>query len=269
MGSISERVIPILALILLETPLSWVGGICHEGGHGLVALAQGGTFTGILFTQSGSYALANSYLVWIGGWMGQYALAIAALLLYWRIKPKSFLGGSVLAVLIIQNLISEPPYISSLQGDSAFTLKMLEATGIGRLPSVAILEITALALGLIGIYGAWRIFRTYLSGLFKWIGDRRAGWASLLFVVGSAASNWFANLVPSESVLTTNIPFEAGSGIAFLIIFSLFVIPSAPVAVSGAPSGGPTTAAVAFIVLLFIEAQLVFFFVLPITIPFP
>lgn len=201
--------------------------------------------------------------------MGEYALAIAAMLLYWRIKPKSFLGRSVLVVLIVQNLISEPPYIASLQGDSAFTLKVLEATGIGRLPSVAILEITALALGLIGIYGAWRIFGTYLSGLFKWMGGWRASWASLLFVVPSSAYNWFANLVPGESVLTTNILFQVVSFIAFLVIFSLLVIPPAPVAILGAPGGGPTIATVVFIVLLFIEAQLVFFFALPITIPFP
>ena len=82
--------------------------------------------------------IGKPYLVWIGGWMGQYALAIAALLLYWSVKPRSFLGRSVLVVLIVQNLISEPPYIASLQGDSAGTLKVLEATGISGWQSVAI-----------------------------------------------------------------------------------------------------------------------------------
>ena len=268
-GSITNRLIPILALLLLETPLSWIGGICHEGGHGLVALAQGGTFTGILLTQSGSYALASSYLVWVGGWMGQYALAAAALLLYWKVKPRSFLGRTILAVLVVQNLIDEPPYIASLQGDSAFALKVLEATGIGRLPSVGILETAALVLGVIGIYGAWRTFRSYLSGVFNWIGGRRGTWASLLFVVGSAVFSWSSNLGLSESVLTTSILLQVASFIAFLLVFSLLVVPQAPVGVPRTTGGGPTVAALAFIVLLFVEAELASFFVLPITIPFP
>ncbi len=234
-----------------------------------MALAQGGTFTGILVTQSGSYALAQSNLVSVGGWMGQYALAIAALLTYWKVRPKSFLGKSVLAVLIIQNLISEPPYIASLQGDSAATLGILEKAGIGMLPSIAILEITALVLGLVGIYGALRILRTYLSSIFSWIGSRRASWASLVFVVGEAAYTWFTNLVPSESVLTTNTLFQVASFIGFLVVFSLFVIPPVPVGTLGIPSRGPTITTVVFIVLIFVEAQIVFFFVLPITIPLP
>jgi len=238
----------------------------------LVALAQGGTFTGILLTQTGSYALANSYLVSVGGWLGDYALAIAAMLLLWKIRPKSFLGRSVLAVLIVQNLIGEPPYIASLQFDSAGTLGVLEAAGIGKLPSMAVLETTALVLGLIGIYVAWRVFRTYLSGLFKWIGGRRAGWASLLFVAGGAAEDWFLNLVPGGSALTNNLFFQLVTFIGFLAVFSFLVIPPKLVGIPGTPvipDGGPTIATVAFIVLLFVEAQIVFFFVLPITIPFP
>jgi hypothetical protein len=268
-GTVSNRLVPVLALLLLETPLNWIGGVCHEGGHGLVALAQGGTFTGILFTESGSYALASSYLVWIGGWMGQYALAVAGLLLLWWLKPRSFLGRSVLVILIVQNLISEPPYIASLQGDSAAALSVLEAAGFGKLPSIAILEALALILALIGIYVAWRIVKTYVSNVFLWIGSRRASWASLLFVAGSAAYVWFGNMVPSESVLTANIIFQVVSFAAFLVIFSLFVIPRPPIESLGIPKGGPTTATLVFIILLFIEAQLFYFFALPITIPFP
>jgi hypothetical protein len=268
-GGVSIRLVPVLALLLLNTPLNWIGVICHEGGHGLVALAQGGTFTGILLTQSGSYALASSYLVSIGGWMGQYALAVAALLLQWRLKPRSFLGRSVLVSLIVQNLISEPPYIASLQNDSAGTLAVLEATGIGRLPSIAILEALALILAGIGVYIAWRVVRSYVSNVFQWIGSRRASWASLFFVGGSAADVWLVNLFPSETVLTANIVFQVVSFAAFLAIFSLLVIPRATVESSVAPKGGPTTATVVFIILLFIEAQLFIFFALPITIPFP
>ena len=267
---VSRRFVPFLALLLLETSISWVGLVCHEGGHGLLALAQGGTFTGILITQSGSaYALASSSLVSIGGWIGQYALAIAALLLYWKAKPKSFLGRSVLALLIVQNLTNEPPYIASLQGDSAATLGVLEATGVGRLTSIAALEVTAVVLGIAGIYGAWRIFRTYLSNVFSWMGNRRASLASLLFVVGTAAFSWFADLVPGESVIATNLTFQLVSFVGFLIIFSLIVIPPAPVGTTSAPEGGPTIPALAFIVLLFAEAQIVILFVLPVTIPFP
>jgi hypothetical protein len=268
-GGVSNRLVPVLALLLLETPLNWIGLICHEGGHGLVALAQGGTFTGILFTQSGSYALASSYLVSIGGWMGQYALAVVALLLLWWLEPRSFLGRSVLVILIVQNLISEPPYIASLQGDSAGTLAVLEASGVGKLPSIAILEGLALVLALIGIYVAWRIVKTYFSNVFLWIGNRRASWASLLFVAGSSAYIWFGNLVPSESVLTTNIIFQVVSFAAFLVIFSLLVIPQAPVESSGVLKVIRTPATLVFIILLFIEAQLFYFFALPITIPFP
>ena len=208
----------------------------------------------------------------IGGWMGDYALAIAAILLYLKIRPKSFLGRSVLVVLIVQNLINEPPYIASLQGDSIGTMDFLEAAGIGRLPSIAILEIAALVLGLVGIYSAWRIFRSYLSGLFKWIGGRRAGWASLLFVGGSAALDWFANLVPGESALTNNLLFQLVAFIGFLAVFSFLAVPPKPVGTPGTPvipDRGPAIATIAFIFLLFVEAQIVFFVVLPITIPFP
>ena len=267
---VSRRLVPFLALLLLETPLSWVGLICHEGGHGLLALAQGGTFTGILITQSGSaYALASSSLVSIGGWIGQYALAIAVLLLCWKTKPKSYLGKSVLALLIVQNLTNEPPYIASLQGDSAATLRVLESTGIGRLPSMAVLEVTAVVLGIAGIYGAWRIFRTYLSSVFSWMGNRRASLASSLFVVGTAAYSWFADLIPGESVVVTNLTFQLVSFVGFLIIFPLLLIPPMPAGAPRAPDGGPTISTLAFLVLLFAWAQIVIFFVLPVTIPFP
>jgi hypothetical protein len=235
-----------------------------------LALAQGGTFTGILITRSGSsYALASSYLVSIGGWMGQYALAIASLLLYWKIKPRSFLGRSVLALLIVQNLTNEPPYIASLQGDSAATLSVLEATGIGRVPALAVLMATAVVLGIAGTYGAWKIFRTYLSGIFGWIGNRRASLASLLFVVGTAAFSWFADLVPGGSAFVSNQSLQLVSVVGFLLVFSLFAIPPVPMGTLRAPDGGPTIPTVAFVVLLFAEAQIVLFFVLPITIPFP
>jgi hypothetical protein len=262
----SDRLVPILALLLLETPLSWIGGFCHEGGHGLVALAQGGSFTGILFTQSGSYALASSYLVSIGGWVGQYTLAVVALLLYWRTRPTSFLGRSVLVVLIVQNLTNEPPYIASLQGDSAATLKLLEATGMGGLASESILEGAALLLGLVGTYVAWRAARTYLSSVFEWIAPRRATLASLFLVLGMAAYAWFADLVPSEIPLATNDLFQLVASVAFLLVFSLVVIPPR-LAPTPRKWSGPSGVTLAFIVLLFTEAQLIYWFVLPLTIP--
>jgi hypothetical protein len=268
-GVVSNRFVPVIALLLLETPLNWIGLICHEGGHGLVALFQGGTFTGLVITQFGSYALASSYLVSTGGWIGQYALAAAALVLQWRLKPRSFLGRSVLVILIVQNVIGEPPYIASLQNDSAGTLAVLEGTGIGSSASTPILEALALTLAVIGFYVAWAVVRAYVSEIFPWVRSRRAGLASLVFVAGSAADVWFGYVVTSEPVLGTNIAFQVLSGAAFLVIFSLFVIPRATVESTGVPSGGPTAATLVFIVLLFVEAQLLYFYALPITITIP
>jgi hypothetical protein len=265
---ISERLVPFLTFLLLQAPLGYVGTICHEGGHGILALAQGGTFTGIIITQSASYALATSHLVSIGGWAGQYALALAALLLFWALRPRSFLGRSVLTVIIVQNLVNEPPYIASLQGDSAATLKLLEATGMGQWPSLATIEAVALVLGLTGGYVAWKIFRSYLSNTFGWIGRRRAGLASVFFVAGSAAVSWLANLAPGGSALVTNALFQAVSAVAFLLLFSVVVIPPRS-AESKEERRGPSKSTVAFVVLLFIETQLVYFFVLPVTLPFP
>ena len=128
-------------------------------------------------------------------------------------------------------------------------------------------EAVALLLGLVGAYISWRTVRTYLSNVFHWIGNRRANWASLFFVAGSVAYAWFGYLAPSETPLTTNVLLQVVSYIAFLAIFPVFAIPPGPVESSGTQKGGPTFATLAFIVLLFIEAQLIYFFALPLTIP--
>ena len=266
---LSERFIPILTLLLLSTPLSYIGDVCHETGHGLLALAQGGTFTGIVIGRTESYALANSYLVSIGGWMGQYALAAFVVLLSWGFKPKSFLGKSAVVMLVLQNLINPPAYMASLQGDSARTLQILEATGIGNPESLAILESAATVLMLIGLYVSWRIVRTYFSGIFQWASRRRSSLASLLFVGGSAASVWYAYSPLEGSVAITNPFIQSLFFLAFLIVFSFVVIPRPVSSLTRAMNAGPSLVTFAFVILLFLEAQLVYFFVLPVTIPFP
>lgn len=266
---LSERFIPILTLLLLSAPLSYIGDFCHETGHGLLALAQGGTFTGVVIGQSGSYALANSYLVSIGGWIGQYALAAFVLLISWRFKPKSFLARSTVAMLVLQNLIAQPAYIASLQGDSARTFQVLEATGIGQQASVALLESVALVLLLVGVYVSWRIVRTYFSEVFQWASSRRSSLASTLFVAGSAASVWFAYSSLGESMVITNTLTQVLFFMAFLVAFAFVVIPPPSLSLTRANNSGPSIVTFAFVILLFLEAQLVCYFVLPVTIPFP
>jgi len=267
-ATLSDRFIPVLTLLLLSTPLSYIGDICHETGHGLLALAQGGTFTGIVIGQGASYALANSYLVSIGGWIGQYVLASVVLLLYWVFKPKSFLARSAVALLVLQNTVNQPGYIASLQGDSAGTLQVLEATGIGQQASVAFLESVALVLLLIGVYVSWRIVRTYFSETFQWTSRRRSRMASILFVGGVAAISWFSFSSIGDWV-ATNALTQFLLFMAFLLVLAFVVIPSAPSSWQRAKDSGPSLATLVFVVLLFVEAQLVYFFVLPVTIPYP
>ena len=263
------RLVPFAALLLLETPLNYVGLICHEGGHGVVALAQGGTFTGILITQTGSYALASSSLVWIGGWAGQYVLAVAALLLYWKARPRSFLGRSVLVVLAVQNLLNEPPYIASLQNDSEGALRSLETLGIGASASAILLVAIALALGAIGGYAAWKVVKNYLSSIFDWMTTRRAKWAALFFIVGSGAEVWVGYFVPSIASVTTSPLVLIPALIAFFLLLSLVVVPPPPPEFVQSRRQGPSIPTLTFIMILFIEAQIVFFLSLPLTIPFP
>jgi hypothetical protein len=268
-ATLSDRFIPILTLLLLSTPLSYIGTIFHEEGHGFLALAQGGTFTGIVIGQNEAFALANSYLVSIGGWIGQYVLLVIVLGLSWRLKPKSFLARSAIAMLVLHETIDEPAYIASLQGDSAGTLQVLEATGIGRGASVAILESIALVLLAFGAWLSWRVFRTYFMQVFPWVERRRSGLASILFVV-LAIATVFAVLAPKEvSVLATNGISQALVFVAVLMAISFIAIPPAPQAWQRPKDWGGRYPAFAFVLLLLAETELVYFFVLPITIPFP
>jgi hypothetical protein len=269
-AALTDRIVPILTLLLLSTPLTYIGTIFHEEGHGLLALAQGGTFTGIVIGQGPSYALASSYLVPIGGWIGDYVLLVMVLLLSWILKPRSFLARSVVAMLVLFESIGPPAYIASLQGDSAATLHILEATGIGYGASVAILESVALVLFLAAAYVSWRVFRPYFSQSFPWITRRRASLAAISFVVASEAIILAGNVSPVFGTTMALVSVvQVAIFAAFLVGFSLLAIPAAPPDSTGRPDGGPSTSTVVFVVLLFIEAQLVFFFVLPITIPFP
>jgi len=235
-----------------------------------LALAQGGTFTGIIIGQEGSYALANSYLVSIGGWMGEYVLLVIVLALSWLLKPKSFLARSVVALLVLHESISQPAYIASLQGDSAATLQILETAGIGNGASVLILESVALVLFLVAAYLSWRVFRPYFSQSFPWITKRRASLTAISFVVASEVIVLVGYVSP---ILVTTMGLisevQIAIFVAFVVGLSLLAIPAAPPDWMGGRIGGPTASTVVFVSLLFVEVQLVFLFVLPVTIPFP
>ena len=269
-AALTDRVVPILLLLLLSFPLSYIGTIFHEEGHGMLALAQGGTFTGIIIGQEGSYALASSYLVPIGGWMGDYVLLVIVLALSWMMKPKSFLARSVVAILVLQESIGQPAYVASLQGDSAATLNILEATGIGYGTSVAILESVALVLFLAATYLSWRVFRQYFSQSFPWIKGRRVNAAAISFVVAGEVIVLVGDVSP---ILGTTMALisevQIAIFVAFLVGLSLLAIPAAPPDWMGRRVGGPSVSTVVFVSLLFVEAQLVLFFALPVTIPFP
>jgi hypothetical protein len=266
-GALSDRFIPILTLLLLSTPLSYLGAMFHEEGHGLLALAQGGTFTGIVIGRDASYALASSYLVSIGGWIGQYLLLLIVLVLSWRLKPKSFLAQSVVAILVLHESIDQPGYMASLQGDSASTLRVLEAAGIGHVPSVAILKSIALVLLVVGTYVSWRVLRTYFSRVFPWIEKRRSSEASILFVVLSAITVYASFTPIGETVIVSNPVDQVLFFAAFLVLLSFLAIPPAPQSWQKPKDRGSPYPAFAFALLLLIEAELVYFFVLPITIP--
>ena len=267
--TLSARFIPLLAFLFLNTPLSYIGDIFHEEGHCFLALAQGGTCTGIIIGQSESYALASSYIVSVGGWAGQYVLVAIVILLALRIKPKSFLARSAVTIIVFQNLINPPAYIASLQGDSAAALNILEEAGVGRLASVIFLESAAIILFLVGGYVSWRYVRRYFADLFRWVSARRLNAAAMLFVAGGIASTLFAYTSLGRAMLLTSAGIQAIAALGFLAIFAFFIIPPPPAMWKGTESTGPSFAMVTFAILLFVEAQLIFYFVLPVTILFP
>ena len=266
-----QRLIPLLALFLLFFSVSYISGFVHETGHGLLALAQGGTFTGIIIEQGRWEASANSPLVSIGGWLGQYALAVAILLLVRKFNPVSFTARSVALLLILSNLLSPPAYMASLYGDSQGFLEVLTAY-IGLAASIAVIEGAAAALTVAGMYVCWRISRQYFSNVFPWMTSKRFNFAGLiltalytLFVyIGYSGFRFGLPGLSSESFVGI-ILF-----ITLLVIFSFFVIPSVPISYQNKVIG-PTSKSLALIVLLFILTQVIYFSILPyaaITIPF-
>jgi len=268
-ATLSARFVPILTLLMLSTPLSYVGTIFHEEGHGLLALAQGGTFTGIVIGQGGSYAFANSYLVSIGGWIGQYVLLIIVLVLSWRLQPKSFLARSAVAMLVLHETIDQPGYIASLQGDSAAALRLLEATRIGEAASVVTIEAVAFVLLAIGGYISWRVLRTYFSQVFPWTTKGRSSQASFLFVVLAVTEVLAGNIPIGESAIGSSVTNQFLVFIGLIFLLSFVAIPPAPQSWQKPVEWGTPYPAFAFALLLLLEVELVYFFVLPITIPFP
>ena len=267
--TLSDRIIPILTFLLLSTPLSYIGTVFHEEGHGLLALAQGGTFSGIVIEQGAAYALANSYLVSIGGWIGDYLLLAVVLTVSWKLKPKSFLARSAVAMIVIHEAFTVPRYIASLQGDAEATLQVLERAGVKSGTSVFLLESVACALLAIGVYISWRVLRSYFSQSFPWMEGRRSSRVAMLFVVLVTISV-FSTIAPTEGpVIASDFVFQALVAAGLLFLFSLVAIPPAPESWPKASDSRVPIPTFAFSILLFIEAELVYFFVLPVTIPFP
>jgi len=268
-SALSARFIPLLSFLLLNTPLGYVGALFHEEGHCILALAEGGTCTGVVIGQSGDFALANSYLVSIGGWIGQYFLVAVVVLIAWKFEPKGFLAKSVVTIFVVDNLLNPPAYIASLQGDSAGVLTILEGTGINQLVSVAIVESAAIVLFLVGGFVAWRYLRKYFAEVFGWVGAKRSSAAAALFIAGGAASILLVYTPFGEAALTNNVAGQILVALAFLVIFSFIVIPAPPPAWKATDNAGPSLTTVVFVVILFLEAQLFYYFVLPIWLPFP
>jgi len=266
-GKLLGRLFPFLALLLLYFPLSYVDVLCHEMGHCLLALAQGGTCTGIVIRQEGGEALANSYLVSFGGWLAQYVLALAVVLLSRALEPKSFTARSVVVLIVLFNLMGPPTYIASLHDDSFGALQVLEATGVGLNVSIVLLEGAAAVLFVVGGYVSWKALSAYLSDIFGWMESKRSSQAALVLIAVGVPI-----VLISSAILNGPEPqfsFEGSATfIALIFSFALVIIPPAPPSWRGT-NVGPSRAALAVIVLLFIETQLIYFFVVPITIPIP
>ena len=130
------------------------------------------------------------------------------------------------------------------------------------------MEAVALVLLAIGGYISWRVLRTYFSQVFPWIEKRRSGRGSFLFVA-LVATSIFARFTPiGESVIVSSAISQFLVFVGVLLV-SLVAVPPAPQSWQKAKDWGTPYPAFAFALLLLVEAELVFFFVLPITIPFP
>jgi len=197
--------------------------------------------------------------------LGQYVLAISVLLLARALTPKSFLGRSIVVILVIQNLIEQPPYIASLWGDSLGALQVLDATGIGLNLSIGLLEGAAAVLFILGGYFCWKILREYLSHVFAWMGSRTSSQTALVLVGFYSAIVWAGSTVLNGTSFLWPSTTGAAIFVAFLLIFSLVIIPPAPRSWDGA-NAGPSSVTLAIIFLFFVESLLIYYFVLPIMI---
>jgi sterol desaturase/sphingolipid hydroxylase (fatty acid hydroxylase superfamily) len=126
----------------------------------------------------------------------------------------------------------------------------------------------AVLLLLVGGYVSWRIFRNYFLGIFQWMGSRRSSEVSATFVAVISMASLFAYTSFGES-LVTNTLTQILLGLAFLLVLALVAIPRAPSSWPETQYSGPSLATFVFELLIFLEAQLVYYFVLPVTIPFP
>lgn len=251
-----HRLIPLLTLVMLLSPVYYLTGFCHELGHGLIGLGQGFSFTGIVLGRNSAYAMVqNSPSVSIGGWIGQYALAVGVGLASWKAKPRSFTARSLVFIIVIQNLLGPPLAIASLTGDSGNLLAMISPPLSASLV-VAVLEGTAAALFIIGFYYSTGIAQRYFEHVFPWMSEGRSRYLALLAVALSAAN----------VTLTFPLPWI---GPLFLIpIFGLAFafIPTRPALHPSVPTG-PARTTFVITLLIFVLSEAIYYFVLPITIP--
>jgi hypothetical protein len=251
-----RRFVPLLTLVLIAFPVSYVTTLCHELGHGLVGLTQGFQFTGIFLGPGVAYALVtNSPLVSLGGWLGQYTLAVCVALFSWKVNPRSFTARSLAFIIIAENLIETPFAIASLSGDSG-NLLLMTSPSFGASLVVAILEGSAVALFAVGFYFSFRVAQKYFGHVFPWVNDRRTSYLALFAIA----------LVAAYGILGY---FTAWAEPLLLVLFFTLVfmsIPSPPSSSSIMPSG-PTRVTFIIVFLVFLSTEVFQNLILPLTIP--
>lgn len=253
-----DRFIPLLTLVLLSFPVSYLTVLCHELGHGLVGLAQGSPFLGIFLSPNLACALVNnSPVVSVAGWLGQYVLATGAGLVSWKVSPRSFTARSLILIIVLANLIGVPFEIASLNGDSGNLILMLSPS-VGASLVVAVLEGTAAALLIVGIYFSVGVARSYVGLVFPWITAKRSTVLALsLLVVAFAAAN---------EILGSMLPWI---GLPLLVLFFVLGFSLIPTRPSSYPAMAtlPSRATFAITIAVFLLTEAFTYLVLPITIP--
>lgn len=207
-------------------PIFLLTVIVHEAGHALVALALGFRVLSIELYQEAAYIHAPfqtepsalSYGVFVlGGYLAQYALGIVALFALTRLRPRSFLVGSLVSWIVMQNLIAPALSLGSLQGDSgSFARTVVNASGIEAIPTLV--QISAMFLVLAGSFVCVRMIEAFLRTTFRWLERPRSAVTATLtvtayiaisviyFLAGFTYPQYFVAIVIGASALSLTIP---------------------------------------------------------------